>query len=119
VLHHVRTLVRTGFLSAEPERTGRRGARERPYRATGKSWTLDVGGSSGIALAAVDAYRGELLDAGPESLLESTRMGVRLTPERLAAFQDRLAELTKAIKDEDDPDGDPVSFYVGLHRQQR
>src|SRR5918998_1960858 len=40
VLYHVRTLVRTGFLASEAERRGRRGAREIPYRATGKSWTL-------------------------------------------------------------------------------
>src|ERR671938_1444951 len=42
VLHHVRTLVDTGFLAAEPERRGTRGAREVPYRATGKSWLMDV-----------------------------------------------------------------------------
>jgi hypothetical protein len=78
-----------------------------------------VGGSSGIALAAVDAFRGELLDAGPDALLESTRLGVRLTPDRLAAFQDQLAELTRSLKDADDPAGDPVSLYVGLHRQRR
>ena len=43
MLHHVRTLVETGFLVAEDERRGSRGARELPYRATGKSWTLSVG----------------------------------------------------------------------------
>ncbi|HEV8373300.1 MAG TPA: winged helix-turn-helix domain-containing protein, partial [Actinomycetota bacterium] len=37
VLHHVRTLVRTGFLAAEAVRQGERGALEKPYRATGKS----------------------------------------------------------------------------------
>ncbi len=35
-LHHVRTLCATGFLSAEPPRTGKRGALEKPYRATRK-----------------------------------------------------------------------------------
>ena len=38
MLHHVRTLVKTGFLRAEPERAGVQGAREVPYRATGASW---------------------------------------------------------------------------------
>ena len=38
VLHHVRTLVDTGFLAAGPARRGTRGSREVPYRATGKSW---------------------------------------------------------------------------------
>src|SRR5215475_15202282 len=41
-LHHVRRLVAAGFLAPQPERRGARGAREVPYRATGKSWTLDV-----------------------------------------------------------------------------
>ena len=34
VLHHVRTLVRAGFLEAETQRPGTRGAREIPYMAT-------------------------------------------------------------------------------------
>jgi DNA-binding transcriptional ArsR family regulator len=59
VLHHVRKLVQTGFLAAEGERRGTRGAREVPYRATGKSWVLDVvdekqGRAKGIAL--VEAF---------------------------------------------------------------
>src|SRR4051795_783858 len=47
VLHHVRTLLDTGFLVAEPERRGTRGAREVPYRATGKSWLMDGAGGAG------------------------------------------------------------------------
>ncbi len=46
MLHHVRTLVRTGLLAAEPERTGTRGAREVPYRATGQSWNAKVPGTT-------------------------------------------------------------------------
>jgi GTPase len=42
VLHHVRTLVDTGFLEALPPRRGTRGSREVPYRATGKSWLMDL-----------------------------------------------------------------------------
>src|SRR5476649_823080 len=38
LLHHVRSLVSTGFLVAEEPRAGARGAREIPYRATGRSW---------------------------------------------------------------------------------
>src|SRR3954454_7131215 len=41
-LHHVRTLVATGFLAAQAERRGARNAREVPYLATRKSWVLDV-----------------------------------------------------------------------------
>src|SRR5688572_29522836 len=41
-LHHVRTLVATGFLEPQETRRGARGSREVPYLSTGKSWTLDV-----------------------------------------------------------------------------
>src|SRR4029453_1203584 len=42
VLHHVRTLVKTGFLVPDEVRQGPKGALEKPYRATGKSWTLSL-----------------------------------------------------------------------------
>src|SRR5215208_5813154 len=42
VLHHVRTLVRTGFLVPEEVRQGEKGALEKPYRATGRSWSLSL-----------------------------------------------------------------------------
>src|SRR5919107_4990649 len=45
VLHHVRTLAAGGFLVAEEVRQGEKGALEKPYRATGKSWTLSLEGS--------------------------------------------------------------------------
>jgi len=57
-LHHVRTLCRTGFLVADDARRGRRGALERPYRATGKSWVLSVAGADDkmtSVLATIDA----------------------------------------------------------------
>jgi DNA-binding transcriptional ArsR family regulator len=40
VLHHVRVLVRAGFLIPAPVRTGGAGALERPYRASGATWWL-------------------------------------------------------------------------------
>src|SRR5918993_3780013 len=42
MLHHVRTLVQTGYLAAEPERSGAQGSREIPYRATGLSWRTSM-----------------------------------------------------------------------------
>src|SRR3954465_15887485 len=83
VLHHVRTLVRTGFLAADGERRGTRGAREVPYRATGKSWVLDVVDekqerAAGIAL--VEAFLDDARRVGFENV-DSTRMGLRLTPD--------------------------------------
>ena len=62
MLHHVRTLVDTGFLVAEEARRGRRGAREVPYRSTGKSWRLDVGDASqpSPGRAMLEAYQQEI-----------------------------------------------------------
>ena len=118
VLYHVRTLARSGFLAAEAVRRGRRGAREIPYRATRKSWTLEVPLSAGSHVAPVDAFRAELADAGPESVLESARLGVRLRPDVLARLQRRIGRLVMAAHDADDPEGEPVSLYVGLHRRR-
>jgi GNAT superfamily N-acetyltransferase len=42
VLHHVRTLLRTGFIAADPARPGPRGTVEKPYRSTGRSWSLSI-----------------------------------------------------------------------------
>src|SRR4029453_18906952 len=42
VLHHVRTLVKTGFLTRDELRRGERGALEKPYRATHRSWNLSL-----------------------------------------------------------------------------
>jgi DNA-binding transcriptional ArsR family regulator len=118
VLYHVRTLVRTGFLVAQPERRGRRGAREIPYRATGKSWTLSFGPDAGAEVAMIDAFRAELLEAGPESVLESSRLGLRLRPDHLERLERRLAEAVAEAHAASHPDGEPVSLYVGLHRRR-
>jgi DNA-binding Lrp family transcriptional regulator len=118
-LYHVRTLVRTGFLKAKRRRRGKRGAIEIPYQATGKSWTLDVGADESVLLATLDAYRGEQLEAGPERTLTSTRIGVRLTPERIAELRRRLRDLAHEFADADDPDGQAVSLYLGLHERSK
>src|SRR5688500_11278749 len=64
-LHHVRTLVDGGFLAVDDVRHGAKGALEKPYRATGKSWQVEVTDpeAAGQAhLAMVDAFRGELAE---------------------------------------------------------
>ena len=117
VLYHVRTLARTGFLVAEAERRGRRGAREIPYRATRKSWALELEPGPSTHTAPVDAFRAELATAGPDAVLESIRLGVRLTPQALDRLLRRLARAAMAAHDADDPDGEPVSIYIGVHRR--
>src|ERR671911_2807110 len=62
ILHHVRLLVATGFLAADADRRGPRGSTERPYRATGKSWTLDVGESGSGTIAMIEAFRDEVAE---------------------------------------------------------
>lgn len=120
-LHHVRMLLNTGFLAVEEVRTGARGALEKPYRATGKSWVLSVSRPEDQVLggmAVLDAVRGELADTDPADVLECTRLGVKLSPTAAEELRQRLADLVAEIADrDDDPDGDPYGFFVTFHRQ--
>ena len=116
VLHHVRTLVDNGFLAAEPARRGTRGAREVPYRATGKSWLMDdAGGPAAGRDPSLAAFLEEVAEAG-EHRLHSTRLGLRLT----AAEREELAGRLHAVLDEfarrpADPHGEKWSVYLGMH----
>ncbi len=118
VLHHVRVLVATRFLAPEADRRGARGATERPYRATGKSWTLDVGDRPSAMLAMVDAFREELKEAADRDVKELSRLGVRLRPDALEGFANRVEALVADLAAADDPGGEPFSFFVGLHRRR-
>ena len=117
ILHHVRMLVATGFLAPEQERRGARGATERPYRATGKSWTLDVGDTA-ASLAMVDAFRGELAEVATSDIHTMSRLAVRLGPEARAQFVARVQELVEDLYAADDPAGEPDGFFVALHRRR-
>lgn len=117
VLYHVRTLVREGFLVRDPERRGRRRARELPYRSTRKSLTLDFGLDAGGHLAVMDAVRAELAEAGPEAVLTLARLGVRLPPDRLGALVDALTALFNETDAADDPAGEPVGLMLVVHRR--
>src|SRR3954467_3711264 len=75
VLHHVRELVRTGFLAADDVRSGGRGALERAYRATGKSWRVRLTPDAGTSVAIIDAVREEIVEAGPDATLFTLRLG--------------------------------------------
>jgi DNA-binding transcriptional ArsR family regulator len=116
VLHHVRTLVDTGFLAPEPERRGARGAREVPYRATGKSWLMDgAGGAAPGCDPALAAFLEEVAAVG-EGRLESSRLGLRLGSEELAEFRGRLyGLLDEYARRPPDPDGEKWSLYLGMH----
>jgi DNA-binding transcriptional ArsR family regulator len=115
-LHHVRTLVDTGFLAALPVRRGTRGSREIPYRATGLSWRLDMGqdAESGVR-AMLEAFLEELAAAGPEHV-RTARLGLRLRPDELEEFHERLQAIFDEYADRPlSPDGDPLSVFLAIH----
>ena len=119
VLYHVRRLVRTGFLVAEQERRGTRGAREVPYRATGKSWTLSIGESEdprGVSTL-VEAFVQDATRVGFENV-DSTRMGLRLTPDEYDELARRLFELVEEFRLREST-GAPWSLFIGLHPDDR
>ena len=128
ILHHVRTLVATGFLVAEEERRGTRGAREVPYRATGKSWTLDVREHKvvGSGQAMIDAFLDEIAyidvdNFGPDgSMPESdlARLGLRLSPKDIDELTRRISEILQefANRPPDMKDGIPYSVFLAIYR---
>jgi DNA-binding transcriptional ArsR family regulator len=120
VLYHVRRLVRSGFLAAEDARRGARGAREVPYRATGKSWALDVVDTALDRLRAnalLEAFLEDARRVGPANV-ESSRLGLRLTPDEYEELKQRLADLLNDFAGRSS-DGEPWSLFVGLHRDDR
>jgi predicted ArsR family transcriptional regulator len=118
VLHHVRKLVATGFLAPQEERRGTRGAREVPYLATGKSWTLDVCDDQpviGSGRAMLEAFLDEirLVDVDRAGM---TRLGLRLTEAELAELRERMFEILNEFAGRPpSPDGRPYSLFLALH----
>jgi DNA-binding transcriptional ArsR family regulator len=121
VLHHVRILTDSGFLRAERPRTGSRGALEKPYRATRKSWTLSVDDFPAPArevdfLAMIDAFRDELVASGPDSVRELSRLGLRLDDAAAEQLHERLMALLEEFAARpDDPAGRMYGLFVALH----
>ncbi len=111
-LHHVRTLVRTGFLAPQAERRGTRGARELPYLATGKSWRLSAPGSSPVLL---ETFLEEIAQV-PAEAVDTTRLGLRLPGAEMAEFRDRLRDLLDEFADRpDEPGALAWSVFVSVH----
>jgi DNA-binding transcriptional ArsR family regulator len=121
-LHHVRTLLRSGFLNAEPTRAGTRGALERPYRATNKSWVLSIprpGDRLATVVASLEALRDELLDVGPEGLVTNTRIGLQLSDTEIAELTERLQTVVQEYAARPPtPGGARVGLSVTLHHQR-
>jgi predicted ArsR family transcriptional regulator len=128
VFHHVRTLVDTGFLVAEPVRRGVRGSRERPYRATGLSWALEAGEGD-------DAAFGLDATAGAEAITDAfltepraasgragglARLGLRLTEAEHEELASRLMAVLEDFAGRPrSRDGAPWSVFLAIHPDRR
>lgn len=111
VLHHVRTLVETGFLRAEPVRRGVRGAREIPYRATGKTWYIEA--PQALAGSALEAFMSEIASVPPEQR-ELARM--RINGADREEFRKRLYELMNDFHERPrNTETPPHSVFIAIH----
>jgi DNA-binding transcriptional ArsR family regulator len=117
MLHHVRMLVETGFLAPEGERRGARGSVERPYRSTGKSWTLDVGDEPSGTQAAIEAFAAEVAEGPSDGVEMFARLAARLGAPARDAFEQRITSLVNDLMAADDPEGEPFGFLFGMHRR--
>jgi predicted ArsR family transcriptional regulator len=112
ILHHVRRLVDTGFLAPQDARRGTRGAREIPYLATKKSWTLDLPHANGVL---IDAFVEEVALV-PAETVGTTRLGLRLSAADKAELEDRIYQLfNEYAQRDDDPDGEAWSLFFAIH----
>lgn len=112
MLHHVRTLVNTGFLAAETPRAGSQGAREIPYRATGLSWRTSMPGGNFVL---VETFLQQIEGLADDDL-DTTWMGLKLNEEHKEELQRRLYDLFNEFKERGpDADGDTYSLFTALH----
>ena len=121
-LHHVRTLVETGFLEVAEVRHGAKGALEKPYRATGKSWHLTVSDptlAGEQTLAVVDAFRDELAEIPPDEIVLLSRFAPILRDESFADLRRRFEALVEEFALRNEPGGRPYGFLIGGHRRLR
>jgi DNA-binding transcriptional ArsR family regulator len=113
VLHHVRTLADQGFLAAGPARRGRRGSREIPYRATGKSWRLETGDVDRAPL--VEAFIAEVGEV-PVADVDASRLGLQLSPDHEEELRSRLATIFEEFASRpQDPGGKRLSLFLAIH----
>ncbi|HKC27394.1 MAG TPA: winged helix-turn-helix domain-containing protein [Jatrophihabitans sp.] len=112
-LHHVRRLLDTGFLAADPVRRGTRGSREIPYRATGKSWRLETPAKDRVL---VDAFLDEIALV-PLQSLETARLGLRMSDELKQEFLDRVGEVLEEFRARSDGEksGTAWSVFFAVH----
>jgi len=120
LLYHARILVEAGFLEQGEPRRGASGATEKPYRATGRSWDLDLSGDESISSAILRAFLAELREAGPASLEEASRFVLHLDGDERRVLRQRLQEVLDEYADTDaerqEQGHPPVGGLLVLHR---
>lgn len=95
-LYHVRILVDAGFLEQLPARRGTRGAREKPYRSTRRTWWLSdplAGADPGIRFSPVALAMQDALDAGPDGVSTFATFTLHLTDAEVDELDARLVEV--------------------------
>jgi hypothetical protein len=114
VLHHVRTLVDTGFLAAQPARRGTRGSREVPYLATRKSWRLDLSGKTdGVG----DGRTRSSTRSGTSTSARAgiSRLGLRLTREHVRVQRAPVRESSASSRPAPAAGGRAYSVFSSPH----
>ncbi len=115
LLHHVRSLVSTGFLVAEEPRAGARGAREIPYRATGRSWRQ---GGLDFGPVLIETFLQEIEGLEPGEI-QVTRLGLKLNAKTRAEMLDRFHAVFQEYKERGpDADGVPISLMFAEHPER-
>lgn len=114
-LHHVRTLLATGFLEAEEPRRGKRGAKEVPYRSTRMSWGTKLPDAAPVLL---ETFLQEINGLAPDEI-QVMRVGLKLTEadqrELLSRIKDVISDYALRPADED---GVATSLFVAHHLDQ-
>lgn len=117
-LHHVRTLLRAGFIEPGVPRPGPNGITEKPYRDTNKSWTLNVTESkpaTKVSDAGVEAFVAEIGAAGAK-VETMTRQALKLNRSSLNELESRLLALSDEYEQRQDTDGATYALFLAIHR---
>lgn len=111
-LHHVRTLVNSGFLTAEETRRGNRGAKEVPYRSTRQSWGTRIPDAAPLL---VDTFLQEIDGLEPQEM-QVIRVGLKLSEQ---TQKEMLARIHEVLEDyamrEPEEDGIATSLFLAHH----
>ncbi|MGY1604289.1 ArsR/SmtB family transcription factor [Geodermatophilus sp. SYSU D00815] len=114
-LYHVRRLVAVGLLAADPARPRPAGGVEIPYRATRRSWALELTEEEKPTAAMLDAFLSEVREAGLERIEQAIRLRATLNHERRRELVSRLYALFDEYAATDDPDGQPWALFFAMH----